>query len=211
MIFSILSVTCLAGMVLSLKQSSRMALFTVAPQKASSANGMARTLPIWTNRPLSGGTTGKLMTRACSVPKKSRRFQEWKCPHGGNFNNPYSGNAKRNAPNAVQKQPNRPDRSGVRHECAIPTILICAARVFTALEGMRQARDGALLIPVWIPQTICKACNASILMEQSVFSWAARYLEDNSSFRDSRKSSLLFARALPLVQASILPQAERSI
>ena len=148
MIFSILSVTCLADMVLSLKQSSRMALFTVAPQKASPANGMARTLPIWTNRPLSGGATGKPTIRARSAPKKSRRFQEWKCPHGGNFNNPYSGNAKRNAPNAVQKQPNRPDRSGVRHECAIPTILICAARVFTALEGMRQARDGALLIPV---------------------------------------------------------------
>ena len=34
------------------------------------------------------------------------------------------------------------------------------------------------LFPFWIPQIICKACNASTLMEPSVSSLAARYLEE---------------------------------
>lgn len=56
-----------------------------------------------------------------------------------------------------------------------------------ALEGIRQSRDGTLLTRFWIPQTICKACNASILMEPSASSLAARYQTAGSSFRGSRK------------------------
>ena len=47
-----------------------------------------------------GGATGKMVNRARSAQKKSKRFPCLNFPHGGNVNTPYSGNAKRNMPNA---------------------------------------------------------------------------------------------------------------
>ena len=86
---------------------------------------------------------------------------------------------------------------------------ICAARAFRFWKAYGSHGTALCLFLLWMPQTICKVCNASILMEQSVFSWAARYLEDNSSFRGSRKSPLPFVRVLLRAQVSILPQAGR--
>ena len=156
-----------------------------------------------------GGATGKMVNRARSAQKKSKRFPCLNFPHGGNVNTPYSGNAKRNMPNAMLKQLNWPDRNGTRHECATPIIPICAARAFRLWKAYGSHGTALCLFLLWMPQTICKVCNASILMEQSVFSWAARYLEDNSSFRGSRKSPLPFVRVLLRAQVSILPQAGR--
>ena len=62
-----------------------------------------------------GGATGKMVNRARSAQKKSKRFPCLNFPHGGNVNTPYSGNAKRNMPNAMLKQLNWPDRNGTRH------------------------------------------------------------------------------------------------
>ena len=156
-----------------------------------------------------GGATGKTENRARFAPKQNRHFQVRKYPHGGNVNTPYSGNAKRNMPNAMLKQLNWPDRNGTRHECATPTIPICIARALQLWKAYGRHGTALCLFLLWMPQTICKVCNASIPMEQNVFLWAARYLEDNSSFRGSRKSPLPFVRGLPPAQVSTLPQAGR--
>ena len=188
MIFSTLSMTCLVSMALFLKKSLLTAIFIVAPQKASPASGMARISPIWTNRPPSGGATGKLTTRARSAPKKSRRSPLPSFRHGENVNSPYSGNAKRNAPDAMRKRPNRPDRNGMRRECAMPAIPTCGAKAFPLWKAYGNRGTVRCLSRFWIPQTICKACNASILMEPSASSLAARSQTAGSSFRGSRKS-----------------------
>ncbi len=198
-------------MALSLKNSLLTAIFIVAPQKASLISGMARISPIWTNRPPSGGATGKPTTRAHSAPKKSGRFHLRKCPHGGNASTPSDDSGKKNVPDAMRKRPNRPDRNGMRQECATPAIPTCGARAFQLWKAYGRHGTAPCLFLLWMPQTICKVCNASILMEQSVFLWAARYLEDNSSFRGSRKSLLPFVRGLLRAQVSILPQAGRSM
>lgn len=57
----------------------------------------------------------EMVNRARSAQKKSKRFPCLNFPHGGNVNTPYSGNAKRNMPNAMLKQLNWPDRNGTRH------------------------------------------------------------------------------------------------
>ena len=161
-------------MALSLKNSLLTAIFIVAPQKASLISGMARISPIWTNRPPSGGATGKPTTRAHSAPKKSGRFHLRKCPHGGNASTPSDDSGKKNVPDAMRKRPNRPDRNGMRQECATPAIPTCGARAFQLWKAYGNRGTVRCLSRFWIPQTICKACNASTLMEPSASSLAAR-------------------------------------
>ena len=79
-----------------------------------------------------------------------------------------------------------------------------------ALEGIRQARTVRCLFPFWIPQIICKVCNASTLMEPSVSSLAARYLEDNSSFRAAGKADS-HLRSFATGASIHLPLAGRSM
>ena len=179
---------CLASMALFLKKSLLTAIFTAAPQKVSPARGMARISPIWTNRPLSGGATGKLMTRARSAPKKSRRFPCLNFRRGGNASNPSGDRGKRSAPDAIRRRPNRPDKSGIQHECVTPTIPIYAVKAFRRFPAYDKHGTVRCLFPFWMPQTICKACNAFTLMEPSASSLAARSQTAGSSFWGSRKS-----------------------
>ena len=151
------------------------------------------------------------MTRARSAPKKSRRFPRLNFRRGRSANSPYSGNAKRSAPNAMRKLPSRPGRNGMWQERATPAIPTCGARAFQFWKAYGRHGTVLCLSRFWMSQTICKACNASTLMGASVSSLAARSQTAGSSFRVSRKSPLPFAKALPLAQASILPLAGLSM
>ena len=93
-----------------------------------------------------GGATGKTENRARFAPKQNRHFQVRKYPHGGSVNTPYSGEAEYAERHAEAAQLARQEWNSARMCDANHPYL--RRKGIPALEGIRQSRDGSLLIPV---------------------------------------------------------------